>query len=64
MKTNSSSAAFEDAAIAWLTERDDGFSPTREREFAQWLRADPRHAATAAKPSPMHCGPCPSVAAR
>ena len=46
MKINSSSAAIEDAAITWLTERDDGFSPAREREFAQWLRADPRHAAT------------------
>ena len=45
MKTNPSSAAIEDAAIAWLTERDDGFTPAREREFAQWLRADPRHAA-------------------
>ena len=45
MKTNPSSAAIEDAAIAWLTERDDGFSPAREREFAHWLRADPRHAA-------------------
>ncbi|MEN9634272.1 MAG: hypothetical protein RL077_2676, partial [Verrucomicrobiota bacterium] len=45
MKTNPSSAAIEDAAITWLTERDDGFSPAREREFAQWLRADPRHAA-------------------
>ena len=49
MKPNSSSAAIEDAAIAWLTERDDGFSPAREREFAQWLRADPRHAATVAR---------------
>ena len=49
MKINSSSAAIEDAAIAWLTERDDGFSPTREREFAQWLRADLRHAATVAR---------------
>ena len=49
MKPNPSSAAIEDAAIAWLTERDDGFSPTREREFAQWLRADPRHAATVAR---------------
>ncbi len=46
MKTNSASAAIEDAAIVWLTEREDGFSPAREREFAQWLRADPRHAAT------------------
>ena len=49
MKTNSASAAIEDAAITWLTERDDGFSPAREREFAQWLRADPRHAATVAR---------------
>lgn len=39
------STVIEDAAIAWLTERDDGFSPEREREFAQWLRADPRHPA-------------------
>jgi transmembrane sensor len=42
---SSSNAAIEDVAIAWLAERDDGFSATREREFAQWLRADPRHAA-------------------
>ncbi len=49
MKTNPSSAAIEDAAIVWLTERDDGFSPAREREFAQWLRADPRHAAAVAR---------------
>jgi transmembrane sensor len=49
LKTNPSSAVIEDAAIAWLTERDDGFSPAREREFAQWLRADPRHAATVAR---------------
>ena len=42
-------AAIEDAAIAWLTERDDGFSPARGREFAQWLRADPRHAAAVAR---------------
>ncbi len=39
----------EDAAIMWLTERDDGFSPAREREFAQWLRADARHAAAVAR---------------
>ena len=49
MKTNSSATAIEDAAIAWLTERDDGFSPAREREFAQWLRADSRHAAAVAR---------------
>ncbi|MCX6941591.1 MAG: DUF4880 domain-containing protein, partial [Verrucomicrobia bacterium] len=42
-------AAIEDAAIAWLTERDDGFSPAREREFARWLRADPRHSAAVAR---------------
>lgn len=42
-------AVIEDAAIAWLTERDDGFSPEREREFAQWLRADPRHPAAVAR---------------
>ncbi len=45
----SGSAAIEDAAIAWLTERDDGFSPAQEREFAQWLRADPRHVAAVAR---------------
>jgi transmembrane sensor len=43
------SSAVEDIAIAWLSERDDGFSPAREREFAQWLRADPRHAAAVAR---------------
>lgn len=49
MNAKASPAAIEDAAIAWLTERDDGFSPAREREFAQWLRADPRHAASVAR---------------
>jgi transmembrane sensor len=49
LKTNSSSAVVEDAAIAWLTERDDGFSPARERAFAHWLRTDPRHAAAIAR---------------
>lgn len=42
-------ATMEDTAIAWLTERDDGFTPAREREFARWLRADPHHAATVAR---------------
>jgi transmembrane sensor len=45
----SSPTQLEDTAIAWLTERQDGFSPPREREFAQWLRADPRHVATVAR---------------
>jgi transmembrane sensor len=49
MKPDPSRAAIEDAAIGWLTERDDGFTPAREREFAQWLRADPRHAAAVAR---------------
>jgi transmembrane sensor len=41
--------SIEDVAIAWLTEREDGFPPLREREFARWLRADPRHAAAVAR---------------
>ncbi len=45
----SAATSIEDTAISWLTERDDGFSPAREREFARWLRADPRHAATVAR---------------
>ncbi len=49
MKTNTSNAAIEDAAISWLTERDDGFSRARERAFAHWLRTDPRHAAAIAR---------------
>jgi transmembrane sensor len=49
MNPHSSPTAIEDIAIAWLTERDDGFSSAREREFAQWLRADPRHAAAVAR---------------
>lgn len=42
-------SSIEDTAIAWLTEREDGFSPAREREFTRWLRADPRHAAAATR---------------
>ncbi len=49
MKPDPEFAAIEDAAIGWLTERDDGFSPAREREFARWLRADPRHPAAVAR---------------
>ncbi len=49
MKPHPHDTALEDTAIAWLAERDDGFSAEREREFAQWLRADPRHAATVAR---------------
>lgn len=42
-------SAIEDAAIEWLTEREDGFTPAREREFNRWLHADPRHAAAVAR---------------
>lgn len=49
MNEDPAHTTLEDAAIAWLTERDDGFSPARAREFAQWLRADPRHAAAVAR---------------
>jgi transmembrane sensor len=42
-------AQIEDTAIAWLAERDDGFAPGREREYANWLLEDPRHAATVAR---------------
>lgn len=49
MKPRTSPAAIEDAAIAWLAERDDGFSAARGREYEQWLRAEPRHAAAVAR---------------
>ena len=42
-------ATVEAAATAWLIERDDGFTPQREREYAQWLRADRRHAEEVAR---------------
>lgn len=42
-------SAIEDAAIAWLSERDDGFSPERAREFAAWCQAAPGHAAALAR---------------
>jgi transmembrane sensor len=45
----SSAVAIEDAALAWLAERDDGFSPAREREFAHWQQNDSRHAAAVAR---------------
>jgi transmembrane sensor len=43
------SARIEDEAIAWLAERDDGMLPARARDYARWLRADPRHAAAVAR---------------
>lgn len=49
MKAHPTRAEVDDLAIAWLAERDDGFSPARAREFAQWVRADSRHAAAVAR---------------
>jgi len=37
--------AIEDAAMAWLSERDDGFTAERAREFDAWCKVDSRHAA-------------------
>jgi transmembrane sensor len=39
----------EEAAMAWLLERDEGFAPGREAAFARWRSADPAHAAAAAR---------------
>ncbi|MES2692061.1 MAG: FecR domain-containing protein [Verrucomicrobiota bacterium] len=36
----------EEMAAGWLIERDRGFTPGREQEFARWLHADARHEAT------------------
>lgn len=33
------------AAAEWLTRREEGWTPAEARAFAQWRRADPRHAA-------------------
>jgi transmembrane sensor len=41
--------AFDDAATAWLCERDEGFTPGRAQEFAAWRDQDPRHAAAVAR---------------
>jgi transmembrane sensor len=34
-----------DAAAAWLAQREGGFNAAQAREFARWRDADPRHAA-------------------
>ncbi len=34
---------FDEQAAAWLVEREEGFEPEREKEFAAWRSADPRH---------------------
>jgi transmembrane sensor len=45
MSADPTLSVIEEAAAAWLVERDQGFAPGRERAFEQWLRADERHAA-------------------
>ena len=35
----------EEAAVAWLIERDEGFAPGRAKQFERWRTASPRHAA-------------------
>ena len=35
----------EEAAVAWLIERDEGFAPGRAKEFERWRTASPRYAA-------------------
>ena len=37
--------AIEEAAAAWMIERDRGLTAGRERELERWLRADARHTA-------------------
>lgn len=32
------------AALAWVLEREEGFSPDRNEAFVRWCSADPRHA--------------------
>ena len=42
-------AAIEAEAMAWLSERDEGFAPGRAAAFDAWRRRDARHAACAAE---------------
>jgi len=39
----------EEVASDWLTQREEGFSLAQKRDFERWCRADPRHAAAAAR---------------
>lgn len=41
--------ALDEAAVAWLCERDEGFSPERARAFAAWRDCDVWHAAAVAR---------------
>lgn len=44
-----SEESLEQQAAAWLIEREEGFSPDRAAQFAQWRDADRRHAAAIAR---------------
>lgn len=37
-------AALDESAAEWIFEREGGFTPEREREFADWCAADPERA--------------------
>lgn len=41
--------AIEAEAVAWLSERDEGFAPGRASAFEAWCRRDVRHAAVVAE---------------
>lgn len=41
--------AFDEAAAAWLYEREEGFTPARAAAFAEWCQRDPRHAEAVAR---------------
>ncbi len=45
----SADADREAEAMAWLAERDEGFSPERAAAFEAWQRRDPRHRAAVAE---------------
>ncbi len=41
----------EEQAAAWIWRQERGLEPAEEREFSQWLAADPRHGASLARQS-------------
>jgi ferric-dicitrate binding protein FerR (iron transport regulator) len=40
---NRKQQAIEDSATEWLGRRDGGLTPAEEKEWSEWLRADPCH---------------------
>ncbi len=43
----------DEAATAWLCEREEGFAPGREHAFATWRASDPRHEAAVRRAQQM-----------